>query len=51
MQMNRNLRYEPDEDCPLLTSAGVGFQFVLITFTTMAAVTLIIVQSADQTTG
>ena len=50
-QMNRNLRYEPDEDCPLLTSVGVGFQFVLITLATMAAVTLIIVQSADQTTG
>ena len=51
MQVNKNLRYEADEDCPLLTSIGVGFQFVLITLTTMAAVTLIIVQSANQTTG
>ena len=49
--MRENIRYEPDESCPLLTSIGVGFQFVLITLTTMAAVTLIIIQSADQHTS
>ena len=48
MQMNDNIRYEPDERCPLLTSIGVGFQFIVITLTTMAAVTLIIIRSADQ---
>ena len=36
-KMNDNLRYEPDERCPLLTSIGVGFQLIMITLTTMAA--------------
>ena len=45
---NENIRYEPQESCPPLVSIGVGFQFIVITLTTMAIVTLIILQSADQ---
>lgn len=47
-QVNENIRYEPEEHCPLLVTIGVGFQFILLTLTTMAVVTVVIVRTSEQ---
>ena len=45
---DEQIRYEPDERCPLLVSAAVAFQGVLIGVTPIIAITAVIVQRAGQ---
>ena len=47
-RVNENIRYEPEERCPLLVTIGVGFQFILLTITTMAVVTVVVVRTSEQ---
>ena len=47
-QVNENVRYEPEERPPVLVTIGVGFQFILLTITTMAVVTVVIVRTSEQ---
>ena len=47
-QVNENIRYEPEERCPLLVTIGAGFQFILLTITTMAVVAVVVVRTSGQ---
>ncbi len=50
-QINENIRYEPDERCPLPIAIGVGFQFVMVALVGMTVITVVIVRGGGGSDG
>ena len=50
-QVNENIRYEPDERCPLPIAIGVGFQFIMVALVTMVVVPVVVVRGGGEAEG